>query len=149
MKTETDILIERYFEATATKAEEARLRAILADPDTPATPEVEEARAVMGYTTLQKTIARPAEQPRHKMPWHTIASIAASVAVIAAIGFHFSTNGGTHPEATIYAQGKISHSTDDALAIMDRQLGALGRSTENNTVNDILDNLNLSTNDEP
>lgn len=149
MRTETEILIERYFEATATKAEETRLRAILADPHTPATPEVEEARAVMGYTTLQKAIARPTEQPRHKMPWRTIASIAASVAVVAAIGFHFSANGGSQPEATIYAQGKISHSTDDALAIMDRQLGALGRSTENNTVNDILDNLNLSTNNEP
>lgn len=148
MKTETEILIERYFEATATRAEEARLRTILADPSTPATPAVEEARAVMGYTALQKAITGPSDR-RRTMPWRTIASIAASVAVVAAIGFHFSATGGPQPEATIYAQGKISHSTDDALAIMDRQLGALGRSTENNPVNDILDNLNLSTDIEP
>lgn len=149
MKTETEILIERYFEATATRAEEARLRTILADPSTPATPAVEEARAVMGYTALQKAIAGPSDHRSRIMPWRTIASIAASVAVVAAIGFHFSATGGPQPDATIYAQGKISHSTDDALAIMDRQLGALGRSTENNPVNDILDNLNLSTDIEP
>lgn len=149
MKTETEILIKRYFDATATKAEERRLRAILADPSTPVIREVEEARAVMGYTTLQKARLRPAAPRHHTVPWRTIVSIAASVAVVIAISVHFLAPEGQQPDVTIYAQGKISHSTEDALAIMNHQLGALGRSTENNTINDILDNLYLSNDNEP
>lgn len=51
------LLIERYFEATATAAEERELKHILADPTIDATAEVEEARAVMGYTAISKAVA--------------------------------------------------------------------------------------------
>lgn len=49
--------IDRYFEGTLSEAEELRLRAFLASPEGQA-PEYDEARAVMGYFAVGKSLSR-------------------------------------------------------------------------------------------
>lgn len=120
------ILIERYFEATATDAEEAELKQLLADPATDPTPEVEEARAVMGYTALQKAIHRPAHKST-KRRWTSAAAAAAIMIGIITISYHITDPSDTVDSyATVYMDGKIITSTDEAMAIMQSQLGAIG-----------------------
>lgn len=124
--TETDILIQRYFDATATAVEEKRLRAILADPATERTPAVEEARAVMGYTAVASAVIRPRRSSRR---WVAAASVAASVAVVMLIGWH-SLSAVDDNTAVIYANGRVIHSTEQAIDIMTAQLGAIGEAAK-------------------
>lgn len=124
--TETDILIQRYFDATATAGEEKRLRAILADPATDRTPAVEEARAVMGYTAVASAVIRPRRSSRR---WVAAASVAASVAVVVLIGWH-SLSAADDNTAVIYANGRVIHSTEQAIDIMTAQLGAIGEAAK-------------------
>lgn len=124
--TETDILIQRYFDATATAGEEERLRAILADPATERTPAVEEARAVMGYTAVASAVIRPRRSSRR---WVAAASVAASVAVVVLIGWH-SLSAADDNTAVIYANGRVIHSTEQAIDIMTAQLGAIGEAAK-------------------
>lgn len=124
--TETDILIQRYFDATATAGEEERLRAILADPATERTPAVEEARAVMGYTAVASAVIRPRRSSRR---WVAAASVAASVAVVVLIGWH-SLSAAEDNTAVIYANGRVIHSTEQAIDIMTAQLGAIGEAAK-------------------
>lgn len=124
--TETDILIQRYFDATATAGEEERLRAILADPATERTQAVEEARAVMGYTAVARAVSRP---HRNNSRWVAAASVAASVAVVVLIGWH-SLSAADDNTAVIYANGRVIHSTEQAIDIMTAQLGAIGEAAK-------------------
>lgn len=124
--TETDILIQRYFDATATAVEEKRLRAILADPATERTPAVEEARAVMGYTAVASAVIRPRRRSRR---WVAAASVAASVAVVVLIGWH-SLSAADDNTAVIYANGRVIHSAEQAIDIMTAQLGAIGEAAK-------------------
>ncbi len=124
--TETDILIQRYFDATATAGEEKRLRAILADPATERTPAVEEARAVMGYTAVASAVIRPRRSSRR---WVAAASVAASVAVVMLIGWH-SLSAADDNTAVIYANGRVIHSAEQAIDIMTAQLGAIGEAAK-------------------
>lgn len=124
--TETDILIQRYFDATATAVEEKRLRAILADPATERTPAVEEARAVMGYTAVASAVIRPRRSSRR---WVAAASVAASVAVVVLIGWH-SLSAADDNTAVIYANGRVIHSAEQAIDIMTAQLGAIGEAAK-------------------
>lgn len=125
--TETDILIKRYFDATTTADEEKRLRAILADPATERTPAVEEARAVMGYTAVASAVIRPRRSSRR---WVAAASVAASVAVVVLIGWHSLSAAADDNTAVIYANGRIIHSTEQAIGIMTAQLGAIGEAAK-------------------
>lgn len=124
--TETDILIQRYFDATATAVEEKRLRAILADPATERTPAVEEARAVMGYTAVASAVIRP----RRSRRWVAAASVAASVAVVMLIGWHSLSAAADDNTAVIYANGRVIHSAEQAIDIMTAQLGAIGEAAK-------------------
>lgn len=125
--TETDILIQRYFDATATAGEEERLRAILADPATERTQAVEEARAVMGYTAVARAVSRP---HRNNSRWVAAASVAASAAVVALIGWHSLSAADDDSTAVIYANGRVIHSTEQAIDIMTAQLGAIGEAAK-------------------
>lgn len=125
--TETDILIQRYFDATATAGEEERLRAILADPATERTQAVEEARAVMGYTAVARAVIRPRRSSRR---WVAAASVAASAAVVALIGWHSLSAADDDSTAVIYANGRVIHSTEQAIDIMTAQLGAIGEAAK-------------------
>lgn len=125
--TETDILIQRYFDATATTDEEKRLRAILADPATERTQAVEEARAVMGYTAITRAVSRPRRSSRR---WVAAASVAASVAIVALIGWHSLSAADDDSTAVIYANGRVIHSTEQAIDIMTAQLGAIGEAAK-------------------
>lgn len=123
-------LIERYFEATATPSEERELKHILADSTIDATPEVEEARAMMGYTAISKAVATP---PRRRNRVPRLISIAASIALVAFTSVtlvKLMTNNHDADTATIYANGMVIESTDQAMSMMQSQLKAMGQATE-------------------
>ncbi|MCM1029284.1 MAG: hypothetical protein NC342_06735 [Pseudoflavonifractor sp.] len=139
----THLLIQRFFDATATKEEEEALRKILADPSTESTDEVNEARAVMGFTALfRPRLRRPASSRRLR----AIAASAAAVAVAATIGLWAITHQtpSSASDATIYASGNISHSTDDALAIMTSQLSQMGQANASSQATRMLNALGES-----
>lgn len=81
-----EALIERYFEAQTTSAEEAALRRFLCSPQGSA-PQYDEVRAVMGFLAVGRSLhERSAVRiARPKPLWHRVAGIAASV--IVAVGF--------------------------------------------------------------
>lgn len=144
MKTnEINILIERYFEATATAEEEAELMKLLADPATERSHAVEEARAVMGFTAVQRAVNRRTanRRPHRTARWIAAASVAAAVAVVALIGWHISDGSNVETAATIYAHGEVNHSTDLAMDIMAAQLGAMGEANENSPASAMLEAL--------
>lgn len=141
-------LIERYFDCTASPEEEALLKALLADPATEATPAVEEARAVTGYTAVQKAISEDVGQPRPNVltpqKWIASAAAAAAVALAVTIGWHAGRGDSLPDTAIVYAQGRVIHSTDDALDIMASQLGAMGKASADSPAADILKSLQQS-----
>ncbi len=74
-------LIERYFDATTTDAEEQRLKQFLASPQS-ASPQYNEIKAVMGYLTTAKhhhkshrTKKRPINSTKHALKWSIAAAI--------------------------------------------------------------------------
>ena len=77
-------LIERYFEATASEAEERELRTALSRTKL-LSPEIEEARAVLGYfvATRHESQSSHSRRPRHFAAAAAIAAIAISAAAIA------------------------------------------------------------------
>lgn len=140
--TKTEQLIERYFEATATAEEEEQLRHILADPATESTPAIDEARAVMGFTSLLRSRA-PKKRRIMTSRVRAIASAAATIAIILGISL-FYINGHHEPQAdaAIYCQGEVNHSTEDALEIMRSQLGSIGQGIADGETSNILEALN-------
>lgn len=150
-------LIERYFEAQTSEEEERELRRILADPSTPATQAVEEARAVVGYTSLQGAIARHdtrAVTKRWKSRpsrWIRVATAtAAAVAAIAIATDYTTRHSGEADSETVclvYAEGKATESQEEAIAIMHAQLASIGRATQNNPATDALNMLEAMNND--
>lgn len=131
------LLIERFFEATATKEEERELKRLLSDPDLQSTKEIEEARAVMGYTALQAAIAKPAQrQPRrHILP--KISAAAAVATLLIGFGLHSRiTNEEPATFAAVYNDGTVETSVDDAMAVMMAQLGSFGEDDEMDRADD-------------
>lgn len=151
-KDHIQILISRYFEATATAEEERQLKEILADPTTEATPEVEEARAVIGYTAIERKLHTPDKQAstNNGSRWRAMTIAAASAAAAITLGWSFLNNDNNPYEsnATIYAQGRVIESTDQAMAIMEAQLGAMGKASENSAATNALNALGEMMNEE-
>lgn len=146
-----ELLINRYFEATATKEEEQTLKRLLADPSTPSTPAIDEARAVMAFSA----ISRPAASKRNDKSSaviHNRAAIlkaAAAAALLISVGWGAVSDSGVEASsesfAAVYDRGNFSNSTDVALSIMRSQLGAMGQESENGATAkaiDLLDAMN-------
>ncbi len=140
------ILIERYFDASTTETEENELRLLLADPETEPTAEVEEARAVMGYTSLQRAIHHPKSGNENRVKkWTRGAAAAAMLTGIITVAYHALPHSEAAPSyATVYTDGQVITSTDEALAIMHAQLSAMGSAEANGATADAfsaLDNM--------
>ena len=80
-------LIVRYFDATATEDEEAELRRGLADTSL-SSPEIEEARAVLGFFVTESRLPR---RSRQQSVWFRIA---AAIALAAVCGTVLLNSGG-------------------------------------------------------
>ncbi len=113
-------LIERYFNAETSQAEEQQLRTYLANGKYAFTAEVEDALAVMSVQRRSTRI----RSSRFIAPLSRVAA-AAVVGVIAVIGVHQFTAGGTHAESYAYVGGKYTEDTKVLNQIMASQLSDL------------------------
>ncbi len=82
-----DEYIDRYFEGTLSEAEELKLKVFLTSPEGQAS-EYDEARAVMGYFAVGKSLSRneTKEYSRAGTVWSRIAVAAACVVIFIALG---------------------------------------------------------------
>lgn len=84
--------IDRYFEGTLTEAEELKLKAFLSSPEGQAS-EYDEARAVMGYFAVGKSLSRKEADEysrksisRHGSAWLRVAVAAVCAGIFITIG---------------------------------------------------------------
>ena len=84
--------IDRYFEGTLTEAEELKLKAFLSSPEGQAS-EYDEARAVMGYFAVGKSLSRKEADEysrksisRHGYAWLRVAVAAVCAGIFITIG---------------------------------------------------------------
>ena len=84
--------IDRYFEGTLSEAEELRLKAFLSSPEGQAS-EYDEARAVMGYFAIGKSLSRKEADEysrkgtsRHGSAWLRVAVAAVCAGIFITIG---------------------------------------------------------------
>lgn len=126
MKQNEDIqrindLIDRYFDATTSLDEERELRRLLAATSV-RSPKIDEARAVMGLMVVERKLSR-----RYlKMPWRFVAGIAASVAVVLALGVGILSDGseghGYDNQCVAYTGASEISNAADVMSLFDDQL---------------------------
>lgn len=124
MKQNNDIrqihqLIERYFDATTTEAEERQLRHLLATTKF-LTPEIEQARAVIGFYAASKEINQKKRKRTINLPRIAAAVVIAAVSATAATLF-FSGNE-TENRCIAYVGGVEITDQDHVLSIMHEDL---------------------------
>ncbi len=145
------VLIERYFAGETSLDEERRLRFMLVSPDAPATDDVAEARAVMGYASVMSrpATARASVAVRLRSFVPKIVA-AASVAVV--LTFVWGSIGGgmrdvSNGECMAYVGGVRVSDADDVMAMMGADLRSIGEASadvdngiteELNAISDIL-----------
>lgn len=121
-------LIERYFDATATSAEEAELLRDLADP-TLTSPEIEEARAVIGFFAVERS--RKTTRRRH-LPagWQRAAAAVAIAAVCGVALFTMPGRDTKQPDRCVAYVGD-TEVTDSrmVMAMMRSDLSDLGEAS--------------------
>ena len=113
-------LAERWFDALLTEDEERELKAYLAGTDDP---DFDEVKAVAGFFATGKAVAAEkasVDARRRFLPWAATVAIAASLALVAAIGLHHRQN-----DCYILAYGEKSTDTQAALADMTATLAGL------------------------
>lgn len=127
MTSETRSLIALYFEGLTSLEQEERLRRILADPDVKG-PEADEARAVMSFAAMADDDIQQKRPLRPRI--FAAASIAASVTVIALIGWNLFRNTSA-PECMAYVDGKQIDDAEYVMALINEDLDMLGEASEN------------------
>lgn len=100
-------LVERYFDAQTTEAEEARLKAFLLSEEG-AAPEYDEVRAVMGVAAVirrgeRKAIAATAAPRKSLRSWQTVA---ASLLICLTIGVSVYSYRWYNPDCIAYIDGR-------------------------------------------
>ena len=87
--------IDRYFEGTLSEAEELKLKAFLASPEGQAS-EYDEARAVIGYFAVGKSLSRKEADEysrkgghRHGSAWLRVAVAAVCAGIFITLGVNF------------------------------------------------------------
>lgn len=136
-------LSELYFEGLTSLEEEAELRRLVADPEL-TVPEADEIRAVMSFGAWKPTprASLPARKRPAILRLPTIAAAAASVAIVATVGYrHFS---GTAEQSDCYAyvDGHLIENPEKVMSIVTADLQALGDASE--TIEEEIDeNLSL------
>ena len=115
-----DALVERYFEAETTEAEEAALRRFLCTPQGGA-PRYDEVRAVMGFLAVgrsQQASAVPQKKGR-SIRLQTLGRIAAAVIVAVGVGLAAWHTQSKPTEVCIaYVDGRESTDREAVIALM-------------------------------
>lgn len=121
-------LIERYFEATATETEERQLRHLLATTKF-LTPEIEQARAVIGFYAASKEVNQKKRKRTINLP--RIAAAVAIAAVSATAGTLFFSGNETENRCIAYVGGVEITDQARILSIMHEDLQLLGDAADN------------------
>lgn len=124
-------LIDRYFDATASEAEERELRRLLVSTRLQS-PEIEQARAVMGFYAVGRK-AEPRRRRRLHLPTAaTAAAAAAVVAVCVGANALFGPSGATGDANQCVAYVGQTEITDSrrVMAMMQNELAEMGRASE-------------------
>lgn len=135
-----DHLIERYFDGLTTLDEERRLRRALADP-TLGGEAVEAARAVMGvFAAQRKASQRPAARKLHA--WRVAAGLALLIAATATFVL-VPREAQPEPCYLTYTEGALIDDSEQVLALMQSDLGAMADAAEsvNRSVDDDFDEI--------
>ena len=117
-KKRIKLLIDRYFDATASLEEEAELRHAVASCNDA---EFDEIRAVLGFMAVKRGKQRKINR-RHSMLTASVAA-AAVVAVVAFIGLGDFGSGDVHSPGTCYAMVNGSRIDDEAQVLSLMQAG--------------------------
>lgn len=120
-------LIDRYFDATATEAEEAELLRGLADP-TLTSPRIEEARAVAGFFAVERSHR---SRQRIRTPrWPKMAAAIAAAAVCGTALLTLPNHENSEPDRCVaYVGGTEITDSREVLAIMRSNLDDLGEAS--------------------
>ena len=108
--------MQRYFEADTTPVEEQDLAIYVAGTDDPM---FEELRGVLGYLSIGKEKKRRKVQALHILSYSVVA---ASIAVMVAIGFGMQDSVKTDEQYTINAYGEVSFDKETVMAEVDASL---------------------------
>ena len=120
-------LIDRYFDATATEAEERELRLTLAT--TPLSSEkIDEARAVMGYFAAGRRDG--ATRRRRKSQWLRAAAAVAAAAVCGGALLTFISDGHTPNQCVAYIGETEITDSHAVLAMMRSDLAEIGEASQ-------------------
>lgn len=113
-------LIDRYFDATASEAEEKLLRKALVSTKL-SSPKIDEARAVMGFFSIERQMQK---QPvvSHSGPYRVAATIA--ISLICAATLFFSRNRTENICIAYIGQNEITNS-NEVLSMFQQELDAL------------------------
>ena len=129
-KNEIDIkyvhgLIDRYFDATASEAEERELRRLLASARL-LSPEIDQARAVIGFYA----VGRKAAPGRRRLRWPAAAAAAVVVAVCVGSGVLSGPAGADANQCVAYVgQTEITDSRR-VMTMMQAELAEMSRASE-------------------
>lgn len=115
-------LAELYFDGATSLSDETRLRSLLADRRLEG-PELDEARAVMGYA-----LSSPSAAARRRIPWGTVSGIAAAIAVGTTVVFGLVAENpdvGVSPQCIAYVGGREVTDRDAVMAMVNEDLSDL------------------------
>ena len=127
-----EALVERYFEAETSQAEEEELRHFLCSPQG-SSPRYDEVRAVMGYLAQARSMAsKTSHTPsKNKTRWLRPAGIAASITI--ALGLTFTAWRATQAPAEVYLAYVDGNKITDREAVMQLMQNSLEQMEVNET----------------
>lgn len=127
-----EALVERYFEAETSQAEEEELRHFLCSPQG-SSPRYDEVRAVMGYLAKARSMVSKNSQTldRNKTRWLRPASIAASITI--ALGLTFTAWKATQAPTEVYIAYVDGNKITDRKAVMQLMQSSLEQMEVNET----------------
>lgn len=120
-------LIDRYFDATATEAEERELRMSLASTAL-SSEKIDEARAVMGYFAIGRSIKAP--KSNRGGAWLRAAATVAVAAVCGIALLTFRPDGKAVNRCVAYIDGTEITDSHAVLAIMRSDLAEIGAASQ-------------------
>ena len=127
LESELTALIERYFDCETSEEEEVRLKQELAVTEH-RNDAIEEAMATMGVFAEQKRSIRSIKRSRGAVVAWRVASVAAVVALLLAVGVHLLSYNGNEPEdyCIAYVNGMEVNDRAEVMAMLHSELTDVG-----------------------
>lgn len=125
-KSQLNTLIEHYFNGDTSVEEERILRNELATTRLDS-PEINEARAVMGYGLAQYNRRSHRSEKKH---WLRAVASVAIIALLSTTGYHLSQSGNVTPDCIAYIDGQRITDNDKVIDMMFEGLSNIADAAE-------------------